>query len=168
MTTQHQHLNASLNVVEFDLNSKRKQLWSAVIDTLAYMDATRSTALLDKLMAVERYWAFPSLAVQYRLQHYVSLGQFNLALQLASNCQVQLGLPRQKSYAPFTTFLDDLDKPLYENNHSKTQKPCFDVLIIHPNPLAYVELYDRALKALQQERDEYYYDLVFVNNIGIS
>ena len=166
MTTQHQHLNASLNVVEFDLNSKRKQLWSAVIDTLAYMDATRSTALLDKLMAVERYWAFPSLAVQYRLQHYVSLGQFNLALQLASNCQVQLGLPRQKSYAPFTTFLDDLDKPLYENNHSKTQKPCFDVLIIHPNPLAYVELYDRALKALQQERDEYYYDLVFVNNIA--
>ena len=166
MTTQHQHLNASLNVVEFDLNSKRKQLWSAVIDTLAYMDATRSTALLDKLMAVERYWAFPSLAVQYRLQHYVSLGQFNLALQLATNCQTQLGLPRQKSYAPFSTFLDNLDKPLYENNHSKTQKPCFDVLIIHPNPVAYFELYERALKALQQERDEYYYDLVFVNNIA--
>ena len=166
MTTHPYCLNTQLNTVEFDLNSKRQQLWSAVIEALAYMDSTLSMALLHELMAIERYWAFPSLAIQYRLQHYVGLGQFNLALQLAGNCQAQLQLARQKSYAPFSTFVDDLDKPHYENNPAKTKKPCFDLLIIHPNPVAYVDLYDRALKALQQERDECYYDLVFVNNIA--
>jgi arginine decarboxylase len=170
MTAQYpalgQSLNSPLTNGAFDLNSQRQQLWLAVIDALAQMNATLSMSLLQELILVERYWAFPSLAIQYRLQYYVGAGQFNLALQLANNCMAQLKKPRGKAYTPFITFLDELDKPLYEDTQSKQKKPCFDLLIIHPNPLGYFDLYDHSLKALQQERDECYYDLLFVNNIA--
>ena len=148
----------------FDLSTLRAGLWQQLINDIDNKVST--IEIIERISAVESYWAFPGVEVIEKLNSYLQEGRKQQAKQLANNLMVQLGKPRQKVFEPFISVLDKLDHPIFEPCNNAQAKPCFELLIYHPNPQAYARRYHQALSALQTERDEFYYELVFVDNLA--
>lgn len=162
----------------FDLNQQRQFYWQALQTQLHQItqqgknlpDSDWVAEHLTPLLSIERLWAFPGLAVVKRLQAHIQAQYWVLAETLVNNVVMSLARPKTKVFAPFVQYEDGLEKLGYTQNElgaQKTgQKPCFDVLVFHPNPTDYQWLYVNTLLGLQTDKDEYFYDLIFVTNLA--
>ncbi|WP_051302869.1 aminotransferase class I/II-fold pyridoxal phosphate-dependent enzyme [Psychromonas aquimarina] len=150
----------------FDHIILRYSLWKQFIRLLTENKTDAAASIFIELGKNERFWAYPGRLIINKLSSYLHTNSLLLAKQLAENSFAALQAKRQSSFSPFSTAVDELDKPKLNANKCVNLKPCFDVLVLHPNPDTYIDLYQSTLKTLQTERDEFYYDLVFVSNLA--
>jgi len=138
-----------------------------LLDALKQANSQHIQRQMQALYSIERYWAYPGYGVLNSLQNYLDQALWHRAQNLVTNTIAQLNQPRTKAFKPFETPLDFLD-PLKINpsEHQANHKPCFDVLIIHPQPLQYFYTYYNALMGMQTAQDETYYDIFMVTNLA--
>ncbi|MEK7298488.1 MAG: ornithine decarboxylase, partial [Candidatus Margulisiibacteriota bacterium] len=160
----------------FDLQSRRGEVWNKLVREAEGLptlpDALR--ILLDELVLIERFWAYPGPEVLAKLYEYLNTASYSLFKQLVSNvyCSLNDKGYRVRSYAPFVSNLSLLDKPLLHDQQLLVPGPSFDnvkktyfeVLVIHPLIREYESMYRTALAELRSDRDEFVYDLVFVDS----
>ena len=158
----------------FDLENYRIKCWRIVYAAALKEDYPLMADKLNEISRIERYWAYPGAATIQRLQYYISIADFN-AFKLL--CRNLLSALENKTFLagefiPFSTNLDNLDKPQSQLLHSgyadkerrKGLKPCFEVLIIHPDPEGYEALYRNSLSSHISHYDQSLYDIFFVDN----
>lgn len=163
----------------FDLEDARRQLWQSLWASAKedwkhrdVSDALRG--LLNQIYGVESYWAYPGKEVLNQLYHYLDQSQSRRFEQLVDNVCVQLETQgyRSQGILPFSTNLSRLDGPkLKERQNLQSaeanpwpKKTYFEVLVIHPDPYHYEMMYRQQLAIHKTDRDEFLYDIVFVNN----
>jgi arginine decarboxylase len=153
---------------EFDLEHSRLKLWQNCCNSDNWQNIQ---SYFDSLCKVEFLWAYPGPQTLDRLQYYITNQAQSLFYQLANNCLtcLQSGSYLFQYFIPFTSNLQLLDKPILieqypQNNTASTKKPYFEVLVIHPNPKDYLDLYKNTLSSFKTDKDEFLYDLVFVDN----
>jgi arginine decarboxylase len=159
--------------LSFDLQSQRFVLWEQLAAKVLAdpFDSGACRPILDALVLVDAYWAYPGKAVLAQLQMYLDTGAMGLFAQLVTNLSVSLraGDYRWRRFMPFVTNLSVLDKPIL--NESKQlhnpwahvqKKPYFEVLVVHPS-MAYESVYRQALVDCTTDMDEFFYDIVFVD-----
>jgi arginine decarboxylase len=156
-------------ITPFDLQSHRESLWQ----TLAIeSDVAECRIILDELSRIDRFWAFPGPEVIHKLYLYLDSNAMPLFTQLVANVVSSLtdGSYRRRSFIPFGTNLNVLDKPILHESKlplpsspdNASKKPYFEVLVVHPM-MAYESVYRQALSEFMTDRDEFMYDLVFVD-----
>ncbi len=154
----------------FDIQEQRLCYWTqlkAELQTGAEGDTVAE--VLQQLYSLERYWAFPGLMVLEKIDALYQQHQLQRAINLVENTLNALSRPRKKAFIPFSSHLDQLQRPGLvesESHHNEQTKPCFEVLVIHPDPIHYYALYNNALLGMQSDRDEFLYELVFASNIA--
>lgn len=151
----------------FDIIEKRHALWQCLLNALNNTTDNQSASEhLAALHKIEIYWAFPGKDVLNKIDSYIAKKCYHLAAQLTKNSIHALKKPHKRKFSPFSQPLDVLDKPTIEHKDDHHAKPVFDFLILHPFPEKYQALYAQRLASLQSDRDEHFYDLIFVNNIA--
>ncbi len=152
----------------FSLAQTRQQQWQSLLNSLAKKQLSQAEYQLAELANTERFWAFPGILIIQGLEKYIAQEKFQQAYNLADNAFQAINRPRTKHFSPFSTPLDELDKLQLEVERpaNKRQKPCFDILIVHPNPEQYFYSYYQQLMGQQTEQDEMLYDLYFVKNLA--
>ncbi len=157
----------------FDLQSHRFALWRdlATKVTQLPLDMSACRRILMELSPLDAYFSYPGKAVLNQLGMYLDTSAMGLFVQLVGNVSRSLsrGDYRCRHFQPFVTTLNALDKPILNETHqlpnpwgSADKKPHFDVLVVHPS-MAYEQLYRQALVDCTTDRDEFFYDLVFVD-----
>ncbi|WP_298770927.1 hypothetical protein [uncultured Shewanella sp.] len=169
------------SLVAFDLEEKRLASWQLMEGlsrsnqlSHAVGDVVEVERVLAYLFEIERFWAYPGYGVMLQLKHYFHAGQYELFYQLCLNTYTQLQSLdyRRQSFVPFKTNLSDLDRPIVidqtelqgKSSRRTSCKTYFEVLIIHPDPADYELIYRNSLAMFKSERDEFIYDVLFVNN----
>lgn len=150
----------------FNISEQRKHLWQHLCDALFKKEFSQEELLqqLKVIEPLERFWAFPGKSV-FKAIHYAILNaQFEQALTLSKNVVQQINAPFIKPFKPFVTHLESLRKINF--HPSTTGKPCVELLILHPEPEHYFNLYLQALLGQQREKDTVYYELVMVSNLA--
>ena len=158
----------------YDLNELRLVTWEKLITSIANNENLIAVELIEKLNLLERFWAFPGEEPLQKILYYLNKNQNVLASNLAQNICNKLQLPKERSFKPYGSNLERLDSLKYHADiqslkYSKkklTKKPCFEVLIFHPDPKNYFFLYQNELRNLHSDRDEFFYDIFFVNNLS--
>lgn len=171
-------LDGSAAPVDFDLGATRLRLWQGLTQLSTRCRPCEGddsiglvAACLANLQEIERHWAYPGAEVMAAIHHYLESEQYSRLHQLSANVyrQLQEGGYRQQVFSPYYTNLSQLDNPQFNHAHASQKgrdcsKNYFEVLIVHPDPKAYEALYRSALANCKSERDEYLYDIFFVNN----
>lgn len=167
----------------FDLSSYRISLWqqlSTQINVSSLTDdtvknetiATENTVeqaiteTLSELRANEIYWAFPGQSTVEKVLSYLDKKRYQQARKLVNNILNALEKPRKTRFEPYVSTLEKLEQSRFEDFEDKQAKPCFELLIFHPNPKDYQALYQRTLSSLQTDRDEFNYEILFVDNLA--
>ena len=161
----------------FDLEAKRLHLWHQ-LEELSHplqTEYSRLESCLIELSKVDRFWAYPGTMVMLQIKHYLATQQWELFHQLCHNTLETLinQSYRKQTFIPFGTNLMQLDKPSVteandlrlKGRRASANKTYFEVLVIHPNPAEYEQLYRNSLSAFKTEKDEFIYDIIFVNNV---
>ena len=157
----------------FDLEHHRLQLWRQLAHATRDSSASETIPpLLEQLRTTETFWAYPGQQVMTQMQHYLNSGSCALCHQLASNVfnALNSGAYRRQPFIPFHTNLMSLDSPVLSEVHRLTadvpdnDKNTFEVLIVHPAPVDYELLYRQSLSAFISDRDEFLYDIFFVDS----
>ncbi len=160
---------------DFDLESRRLNLWQQLAAATDFAQTTSLEVcqiLLEKLMPIERFWAYPGFEVMSHIHYNLQATQWVLLHLLCKNTYYVLAkqLHRQQAFVPFQTNFMMLNKPTLTEGKSlgikdrrRVKKTYFEVLIIHPNPAEYELLYRNSLAIYKTEKDEFYYDILFVN-----
>jgi arginine decarboxylase len=158
----------------FDLNECRANLWNQLLVDIEKSDFNSAKTTHEKLFSLERFWSFPGKEVLDKIQEYLVKSQMQLSSSLVSNVLRKLDEPSRRYFRPYGGNLEQLDTIKYNNSGShlekkkknKLKKPCFEILIFHPDPYNHYYLYYNSLNGQQSERDEYYYDIIFANNLA--
>lgn len=153
----------------FDLLQQRLSYWQQLKAAFQQGGGDAIAKTLQQLYPLERYWAFPGLMVLEKVDAFYQQHQLQRAINLVDNTLDALSRPRKKAFVPYSSHLDQLQRPgLVELDAHQTEqtKPCFEVLVIHPDPVNYYALYNNALIGMQSDRDEFLYELVFVSNVA--
>ncbi len=162
------------NLPVFDLQYFRLEVWKNLkSESLSPTpDSVHIRCLLDEVLKAEYFWAYPGPEVMTKLHCYLEASSLSLFKQLICNVVSMLedNHYRTHYFLPYTSTLDLLDKPLLceglhvtHTSFSK-KKPYFEVLVVHPFVAAYELLYRKGLYDLKTDRDEFLYDLVFVES----
>ncbi|MDX8382080.1 MAG: ornithine decarboxylase [Ghiorsea sp.] len=152
-----------------DFYEQRLSLWETLYQEIVSPTAGGCGAQFISLYQLERYWAFPGYPVLAKIEAHLNNGQRQLAENLAGNTLRAFSAPRQKAFIPFSSYLDVLQKTDVNEQRQGVvadKKPCFELLVLHPDPERYFHIYNNALVGLQSDRDEFLYDLVFVKNVA--
>ncbi len=174
-------MNSELDIANeffFDLEDHRYKLWDKIeresIADWRHSDTTEGlVGLLTRVCQIERYWAYPGREVTNKLFYYLDTVQSALFSQLVKNVNDTLKnqAHRSQSMVAFSTNLSQLDSPqlqehrsLRSNQRGEKKKIYFEVLIIHPNPIDFDILYRNSLASFKTDRDEFLYDIIFVDN----
>lgn len=162
------------NKAPFDLQAQRLALWETLngLVSLHPEDITRVSEVLTALSLIDGYWAYPGKAVMAHLHMYLEASSMGLFVQLVGNvvASLQTGDYRYRRFMPFVSSLSLLDKPILRETPSRLQNtwgnteknPYFEVLVVHP-AMAYEPIYRQALLDCTTDRDEFFYDIVFVD-----
>jgi arginine decarboxylase len=158
----------------YDLNQLRLLTWDKLISSIANNENLIAIEIIEELNLVERFWSFPGSESLHKLLYYLNKNQNVLASNLAANIFEKLQLPNERSFKPYGSNLEKLDSLKYQTDlhslkYSKknlSKKPCFEVLIFHPDPKKYFNLYQNELRNLHSDRDEFFYDILFVSNLS--
>ncbi len=158
----------------FDLESHRLEQWHEMLRCAEAADGDALQRCLQALHSVERYWAYPGQETLARLGHYLGMADFDALTLLCANLLATL---REKSYRarefiPFQSNLSLLDRPQIDligshyadSEKRKSLKPYFEVLIVHPDPEGYAQLYRHSLANYTTFQDKALYDLLFVDS----
>ena len=160
-------------MTSFDLQSQRQHLWLKLVEETKHSRPfNRKTVegLLNQLEPIEHLWAYPGLEVFAKINQYFTAEAFSLVCQLVQHAgkKILSKSYRFSSFIPFSNTLQQLDKPiLCEEKTSDflskapTQKPYFEVLIVHPSR-AYEPMYRQALSEFVTDKDEFLFNIVFV------
>ncbi|MBT5953455.1 ornithine decarboxylase [bacterium] len=159
----------------FDLESKRLNLWKVLNNESNQEEpsAKKIKNALDTLAPIETLWAYPGPEVLSKLTTYYMSGSWALFRDIAENTytSIKTNNYRYRPFYPFKTNLMILEQQrLNEDNilESETDKPkdkpYFEVLVIHPSPVEYRGLYYQSLATFKTDRDEFVYDITFVDN----
>lgn len=154
----------------------RIQLWQDLTELYRFVRTLqRDPASLDKaieplwsaLMEYEHYWAFPGAETIDRLSRYRDSGQHARFFQLAHQVTRSLtsGVYKQQPFSPFYTNLARLDVPRWEQVPYGAGKNYFEVLVVHPDPKGFENLYREGLGYFKSDRDEYLYDILMVSSV---
>jgi len=158
----------------FDLENYRLDLWEAIYEASEAEDTECLVKKLDIISQIEYYWAYPGNETLYQLKTYLEKSDLSAFRLLCGNLFNSLvnKTYRAREFIPFSTNLDNLDKPQsrllashYANKEkSKNLKPYFEVLIIHPNADEYESLYRNSLSNYITFHDQSLYDILFVDS----
>ena len=174
-------MTAKMTATDFDLEARRLSYWqqldalsSISDDPNSGLDQTAIETILGLLFEIERFWAYPGYEVMLQLSHYLESQQLALFHQLCHNTKHQLVSQgyRRQHFIPFKTNLSLLDRPSLidgselqlKDRRDADSKTYFEVLIIHPNPVDYELTYRNSLSVFKTDRDEFVYDVLFVDN----
>lgn len=158
----------------FDLHSIRLSAWEKISTHNHEIELQSLNDILNTLLSIEYFWAYPGKEVMYQLQKYMfenNEAAFNLLSRNVYN-SLRHKLYSAQEYTPFYTNLTNLDKPqsdLLASEHialekRKYLKPYFEVLIIHPSAADFELLYRNSLANYKIGNDDFLYDIIFVDN----
>ena len=158
----------------YDLNELRLDNWEKLLSLISLTEKNKALESLESLNFLERFWAFPGVDSLQIIIEYLKKDQNILAYNLTKNIYDKLKLPRERAFIPYGNYLERLDTLKYHSEHqvekvvkkNSLKKPCVEVLIFHPDPQRYYQLYQNELRSLHADRDEFYYDIYFVNNLS--
>jgi arginine decarboxylase len=159
----------------FDLESKRLSLWKSLSTESNSLEpcAKIIKRALTELVPIETLWAYPGPEVFYKLSDYFTSGSWSLFRNIAENVYLSIKTNdyRCRPFYPFKTNLMLLEQQhlkeddiLESTTPASLDKPYFEVLVIHPSPVEYRGLYYQSLATYKTDRDEFVYDILFVNN----
>ncbi len=163
----------------FDLQNQRYAHWQD-LRGLLHKEAPGLSRVLDHIQAlesIERFWAYPGIEVLQKIHFYYNENRLHLLSHLVENVVITLEENRYRTrfFLPYFSNLSTLDKPHLQEHtfleggippfEPSPQKPYFEVLVVHPLATAYEFLYRDSLADLKSDRDEFLYDLVFVETI---
>ena len=150
----------------FNVSEQRKHLWQDLCKDLSQKEKSKESLLqqLQKIEPLERFWAFPGKSVLKAINYAILNSQFEQTLTLSSNVIKQINAPFLKPFKPFVTHLENLRKINFSPD--RNGNPCVEVLILHPEPDNYINLYLQSLLGQQREQDTVYYELVMVANLA--
>lgn len=149
----------------FDLQNFRQKQW----ETLLQLTGSQCLPLQEiqniilTLDPIESFWAYPGPEVLYKIKTYLTSESEGLLKQLIHNTALSI-LSQNYRFTPFIPFsspLQKLDKPLYEEKNTTSAKPYFEVLIVHPSR-NYEAFYRESLNNFVTEKDEFLYGIAFV------
>lgn len=158
--------------MNFDLNDKRHVLWKQLLAQVNAENYIQGLTIWDEIYHLERFWSFPGAEILDLIYQHLNNGHKQLASNLIEQVIKRIEAPTRRRYRLYGGYIEELKADANHPTNSDDQeqliheKPCFEVLVMHPDPENYFTLYYNSLINLQSERDEFYYDIIFVTNLA--